>query len=480
MQLYRDNLVRLLKMDLADTLASIDAVSLKGDDKLIMYGTDALGQRVVAKSVVYSYDPSATSAYSNREEYEAAVYERVVGPMRDAGECDNLVALVAWVAAQPVQEWLEGLQRVPGGAAERLRGFADQHAGDAVSTLVTATPDGFRDTLTSELAAQPGLLDDWRVPFQMAYTLTACELAGLTHNDNHLDNWLVSYDAPTVYYAVAADAVVPVGGVRVWLFDWDLAYAHALGDNPYLTPELCAAAGVCNDVSGLRDLAHMACALDHAAGRACGPGPGFMWRSVRDAVCGRQSRHPCHLPRTLLTAPPAATALGYVLQIPAVAAQVIPVADLRPDVAARLLGGQEVWVAHRGVDRRALQRGLEAAAAYGETVAVQPPADGPVYNGPSNGNAGGPMDTGPGDGGADGPMDDGPSNGNAGVPVDAWASADPDASVAVSPMNNGTGDGGAGFPNASVAVSPSAADDWMRFLNADVVGVPVNPPAEWA
>jgi hypothetical protein len=424
-------------MDLADTLASIDAVSLKGDDKLIMYGTDALGQRVVAKSVVYSYDPMVTSAYSNREEYEAAVYERVIGPMRDAGECDNLVALVAWVEAQPVQEWLESLGRVPGGDAERLRAFAAQHADDAVSTLVTATPDGFRDSLASELATQPGLLDDWRVPFQMAYTLTACELAGLTHNDNHLANWLVSYDAPTVYYAVAADAVVPVEGVRVWLFDWDLAYALALGDNPYLTPEMCAAAGVCNDVSGLRDLAHMACALDHAAGRACSSAPGFMWRSVRDAVCGRQSSHPCHLPRNLLTAPTASTALGYVLQIPAAAAQVIPVADLRPDVAARLLGGQEVWVAHRGVDRRALQRSLEAAASSGETVAVQTTAGGWGLS---------PDDNGAGDWGL--------SPDGAGVPADDWGRA-PD---------------GAGVP----------ADDWMRFLNDDVVGVPVNPPAEWA
>jgi len=153
----------------------------------------------------------------------------------------------------------------------------------------------------------------------------------------------------------------------VWLFDWDLAYAAPLGDNPYLDERFCASSGACNGVDGLHDLALMACVLDHAASPApcvTKPPQPAMWQALADAVCTSATpAHPCHVPRGRLVRPPGVdSALQYVLELPDVAAQVVSTWDMAPEQAAALLGGRAQWVAHRGIDRERLVFNLRAAA----------------------------------------------------------------------------------------------------------------------
>lgn len=380
-------------MELAALLESVYRVERK-EDKLIVYGERQVGEttgRVVAKVVPL---PRATesrvssSRFKTREAYEAAVYMRVINPMVRARECANLVTGVGWVPRQPAADVVAAVedvvadqaQELPDDSLGALAGFAadslargspslasPSSASRPVSVLVTRVPANLVGDLD---AVFPAYRDDWRVPFQMGYTLTACDEAGLSHNDNHLGNWLVSTAAPEVWYAVAEDALVPVSGVRVWLFDWDLAYAAPLGDNPYLDKRFCASSGACNGVDGLHDLALMACVLDHAASPApcvTKPPQPAMWQALADAVCTSATpAHPCHVPRGRLVRPPGVdSALQYVLELPDVAAQVVSTWDMAPEQAAALLGGRAQWVAHRGIDRERLVTNLRAAAGRG-------------------------------------------------------------------------------------------------------------------
>jgi hypothetical protein len=371
-------------MELAALLESVYRVERK-EDKLIVYGERQVGEttgRVVAKVVPLpraTESRVASSRFKTREAYEAAVYMRVINPMVRARECANLVTGVGWMPRQPAADVVAAVedvisdqaQELPDDSLEALAGFASDSASRPlalasrpVSVLVTRVPANLVGDLD---AVFPAYRDDWRVPFQMGYTLTACDEAGLSHNDNHLGNWLVSTAAPEVWYAVAEDALVPVSGVRVWLFDWDLAYAAPLGDNPYLDERFCASSGACNGVDGLHDLALMACVLDHAASPApcvTKPPQPAMWQALADAVCTSATpSHPCHVPRGRLVRPPGVdSALQYVLELPDVAAQVVSTWDMAPEQAAALLGGRAPWVAHRGIDRERLVFNLRAAS----------------------------------------------------------------------------------------------------------------------
>lgn len=377
-------------MELAALLESVYRVERK-EDKLIVYGERQVGEttgRVVAKVVPLpkkSETRVASSRFKTREAYEAAVYMRVINPMVRARECANLVTGVGWMPRQSAADVVAAVedvisdqaQELPDDSVEALAGFAadslargslslasPSSASRPVSVLVTRVPANLVGDLD---AVFPAYRDDWRVPFQMGYTLTACDEAGLSHNDNHLGNWLVSTAAPEVWYAVAEDALVPVSGVRVWLFDWDLAYAAPLGDNPYLDERFCASSGACNGVDGLHDLALMACVLDHAASPApcvTKPPQPAMWQALADAVCTSATpSHPCHVPRGRLVRPPGVdSALQYVLELPDVAAQVVSTWDMAPEQAAALLDGRAPWVAHRGIDRERLVFNLRAAS----------------------------------------------------------------------------------------------------------------------
>lgn len=370
---------------LSDAVSSVDRVERKDDDKLMIFGADAVGDGVVAKTAVddaggENQDGGARiiDGYAvSRLAYEAAIYTQVVNPMMADDQCANLVTSAAWVPSQPIaQYYFDVLDLVRDGFAAgggednfaQLRDFKDAveaQAGGAaatVSTLVTLVPPNFGGSVWDQFDT---LRDDWRLPFQMAYTLAACELNGLSHNDNHLSNWLVSLGMPAVYYAVSASQFVPVAGLRVWLYDWDLGYAEALGPNPDLGSGSCRELGMCNAVSGLHDLAQMACSLDwFGPGDACSGDSEYMWERLRRAVCARAPDYQeragiCHIDLASLEWPAGINnAIEYVLQLPEVAAQVVDVATMDRGTAAALLRGQSGWVAHAGIDRDALMQSL--------------------------------------------------------------------------------------------------------------------------
>lgn len=368
---------------LSDAVSSVDRVERKDDDKLMIFGADAVGDGVVAKTAVDDAGGETQDAVS-RLAYEAAIYTQVVNPMMADDQCANLVTSAAWVPSQPIaQYYFDVLDLVRDGFAAgggednfaQLRDFKDAveaQAGDAatvegdgatVSTLVTLVPPNFGGSVWDQF---DNLRDDWRLPFQMAYTLAACELNGLSHNDNHLSNWLVSLGMPAVYYAVSASRFVPVAGLRVWLYDWDLGYAEALGPNPDLGSGSCRQLGMCNAVSGLHDLAQMACSLDwFGPGDACSGDSEYMWERLRRAVCARAPDYQeragiCHIDLASLEWPSGiSNAIEYVLQLPEVAAQVVDVATMDRGTAAALLRGQSRWVAHAGIDRDALMQSLQ-------------------------------------------------------------------------------------------------------------------------
>lgn len=352
----------------AGTITDVRSVSLKGEDKAMLFAATRTGP-VVAKCV--RVEPSA-EALPDAVSYEAAVYERVVNPMVAAAESANLVTSVAWARDQPVNAWyVEAAPLMDEEDARQLRQFrldAIMEYGDdaAVSTLVTVQPPQLLGSLWDVFE---DMGDDWSMAFQMAYTLTACHAAGLSHNDNHLSNWLVSAAAPDVVYAVSDDAVVRVSGARLWLYDWDMAYADALGPNPALVDAMCVEYGMCSSVSALHDLVQMACSLQTARGVPCAaaappPTSVGMWDELRATVCARPpSKTPCHIPVDGLAMPGVASALDYVLRVPAIAARVQAVADLPRREAERLLVGGDQVIAHAGVDRRALVANLRARAA---------------------------------------------------------------------------------------------------------------------
>jgi len=383
---------------IGDAVASVDRVERKGDDKLLIFGKDAMGDGVVGKTTV---DDAGDSLIA----YEAAVYNQVINPMMAEEQCANLVTSVAWLPTQPiVQYYFDVFDAIRASTsndkeadvaelrdyknavqAEAGDGGAVKGDGEAVSTLVTLVPPKFVGSVWDMFDT---LRDDWRVPFQMAYTLSACELNGLSHNDNHLSNWLVSLGMPVVHYAVSASQFVAVGGLRLWLYDWDLGYAEALGPNPGLGGERCRQLGMCNAVSGLHDLAQMACSLDwFAPGFECSQGSSeYMWERLRRVVCARSADYEeeagiCHIDVESLSWPAGASnAIEYVLQLPDVAAQVIDVATMDRGTAGQLLNGELPWVAHAGIDRDALMASLRNRVAQSrkrprgasESVALEP------------------------------------------------------------------------------------------------------------
>ena len=387
---------------IGDAIASVTRLERKGDDKLMIFGDDALGDAVVGKTTI---DDAAEGA--SEVAYEAAIYTQIINPMMAEEQCANLVTSVAWVPSQPItQYYFDVLELLRGGLADggdnstlndqyitELRDYKDavedQNGDGFVSTLVTLVPPNFGGSVWDLF---DNLRDDWRLPFQMAYTLAACELNGLSHNDNHLSNWLVSLGMPPVHYAVSASQFVPVAGLRIWLYDWDLGYAEALGPNPGLDRERCRQLGMCNAVSGLHDLAQMACSLDwFGPGDACsGDSSDFMWERLRRAVCARSADYDeesgiCHIDVESLEWPAGiSNAIEYVLQLPEVAAQVTDVATMDRDVARQLLNGDTPWVAHAGIDRDALmtslrnrvtqsrKRPLGNASGATESVALEP------------------------------------------------------------------------------------------------------------
>jgi hypothetical protein len=359
-------------------VASVQRASLKDDTKLMLFATTPRGRRVVAKCV--------DSFGADNLVYEAAVYADVVKGIMARGECANLVTRAGWLRQQRLYPWYDGLvatvaqQDEVGDVLDVLQEFRlnlvrEYEDAARVDVLVTVQPPNLVGSLHDHF---DDLGDDWRVAFQMAYTLTVCAAAGLSHNDGHLGNWLVSTGMPAVYYAVSATRVVPVAGVRVWLYDWDNAYAEALGDNPQLDQERCDTYGMCNSVSELHDLAMMACNLQRTRDETCrSPTPPTslgMWDVLAQDVCASRSKYPCHVPQAGLAAPRGVTtALDYALANPFIARQGVDVQALAPALAAQLVDGAAQLVAHARIDRGALMAGLQARAGR-ESVPVAMPA----------------------------------------------------------------------------------------------------------
>lgn len=379
----------------------IDRVDRKNDEKLIIYGEDSTGDGIVGKTELSEESDDQDNdlyQYKNTIAYEAAVYTQVINPMMADRECANLVTSAAWMEDVPYKEWADQVERINTSAAATptLEDFLldvdsiddTQGTPPLLSTLVTVVPPDFVGTVWDVFSE---LVNDWRVPFQMAYTLTACQMAGLSHNDNHLSNWLVSRRKGSdgeakddVYYAVSETAFVPVSDLRIWLFDWDLAYARQLGPNPGLGDNLCSEYGMCNDVNSLHDLALMACSLDIGVDEdtCSNPGrstPNGMWADLKTAVCNRglTDDTPCHISESLITMPQGAeTALQYVLQDEEIQANVVSIDSLDASVVQSLKDGRLMWVAHRGIDREALLANLQSFSRRGrkrpfESVAIE-------------------------------------------------------------------------------------------------------------
>jgi len=349
----------------------IDKVSAK-DEKLIIFGQDLSGQKIVGKVEIVEEE------YPTAVEYEAAIYAQVIDPIMTNRECANLVTSVAWVPDMPLPRWYNEIRRIgqPVHAQNGTRSFVnmvrDEFGTDVpMSTLVTAVPPNLRGSLT-ETIAEFG--SNWRVLFQIGYTLTACEAAGLSHNDDHTSNWLLSTDMPKVYYAISEHEMIPIEGLRVWLFDWDLAYATQLDDNPILGDEGCDNMGMCNSVNGLRDLALVMCSMEVTdnLGACETPNEKFMWRELKSMVCNNtKSDYPCHL-STKNLASPGVNALEYVLKTDAIKSNIVPIDSMDPRLARSLLNGDEKWVAHRGIDRTMLVKNLQKKGAQKRAYEVGP------------------------------------------------------------------------------------------------------------
>jgi len=361
-------------MSLTGALASVSRIERKGmgtpsveEDKLLLFGVTPAGDAVVAKTM---YDDKNEDGPSPLE-YEALVYKNVVNPMMERRESANLVTSVAWIPDMDIDNYESQLLDISEGVDDYDLGEflqAEDSTHSTVSTLVTRVPTNFVASLSKVIERY---MEDWRVPFQMAYTLTACEYARLSHNDNHLMNWLVSEPAPAVYYALNATQLVSVSGMRLWLYDWDMAYAADVGVNPVLDGSLCTEHGMCNSVSGLHDLAQMACSLLIARSpdtdEVCDleSTRSNIWPQLQATVCiakQKGSMHPCHLPLEDIRMPPgASTALDFVVQQGGI--PVTDVRDLTPDVAKSLQDGTTLLVAHARIDKAALQRNLSRVAA---------------------------------------------------------------------------------------------------------------------
>ena len=372
---------------------AVEKVSVKDKEKLIIFGATQEGDRVVGK-VEYTPDGNSSGIA-----YEAAVYTQVIAPMVADRESANLVTAVAWIPDVPLQAWaaqVNGIDDIDDEAITEIIEFTEVMGADfgedaSMSTLVTREPPNLQGTLF-DVFNHVG--SDWRVLFQMAYTLAACEEAGLSHNDNHLANWLVSDAMPVVYYAVTETDVVAVDELRVWLFDWDLGYATQLGPNPLLerNESLCTEGGVCNSVNGLHDLALMACALDitnDTTGCGTDDNPVYMWKEIKSAMCANAESAenkdtPCHMPADILSYPVGVnSALDYVLQMDAVSAHIKPVSSLDDATINALISGETRWVAHRGINREAFVNNLlRSSVATEDESELEPPTSVPVKGTP--------------------------------------------------------------------------------------------------
>jgi len=93
--------------------------------------------------------------------------------------------------------------------------------------------------------------------FQLIYTLAFMHSIGLQHNDLHSGNILVDMNPPetSITYMTPGHAFeVPMHGLKVLLFDWDLAYHRDLGGNAYLDDDFCPRLGICNELNARVDV----------------------------------------------------------------------------------------------------------------------------------------------------------------------------------------------------------------------------------
>lgn len=237
------------------------------EDRLVVYYGDIAGQQAVVKMMVYkSFPPLPPPPDVKAFFMEQRIYMDVINDMILKSECGNLVPAVSTRACDR------------GDVAVNLP-FIPSRV-ERVDALITLVPPSYHGQNVNDLlknnpswTSNASLLRP--IVFQMLYTLAACHERGLTHNDNHLGNWLVGKAAnplsqlryvvsPTHMYSTA-------GSTCVYLLDWDRGYKSDMGNNALLDQAMCQRVGACNQHRPYRDIFQTLCQLSQALKSLCKP-----------------------------------------------------------------------------------------------------------------------------------------------------------------------------------------------------------------
>lgn len=234
-----------------------DRISKTDKNGLVVYNANFRGIPIVVKMMVYTDMTPIMQAFF----MECRVYMEVINSIVLDGQCGNLVPAVAKrLCFQPCYK--------------RVNLPVDTR----VAALVTVVPPGyFGDSVATFLRKDPAFRVDVqymkRLLFQMLYTLEACHERGLTHNDNHLGNWLVgsaSNPVATLRYIVSPTEMYSMpGDFCVYLFDWDRSFTDEVGNNGFLSDAMCRSYGECNEHRPARDVFLTLCQLSDALGTLC-------------------------------------------------------------------------------------------------------------------------------------------------------------------------------------------------------------------
>jgi hypothetical protein len=224
---------------------------------LVIYNANFRGIPIVVKMMMYMEDTPMVQAFF----MERRMYMEVINNILLDGQCGNLVPAVS--------------TRLCFSNCYKRFGLPFD---TRVAALITVVPPGFLgDSVTTLLRKSPDLQQDTqymkRLLFQMLYTLQACHENGVTHNDNHLGNWLVGTAADSTaqlrYIVSPTHMYVMPGDFCVYLFDWDRSFTDDLGNNGLLSDAQCRKLGECNKHRPQRDVFLTLCQLSDALGTLC-------------------------------------------------------------------------------------------------------------------------------------------------------------------------------------------------------------------
>lgn len=363
-------------MDLSRVFQKIDAIDIKGNDKILLFGTGLDNRRVVGK---------AMWGTSSRElpglMYEASVYKKLVNPMVNKyNENINLVTMYAWLPKMPAMEFYSQLHKVAKPKeVYKIFKVLKRLQTSYVWILVTNVPENLVGSALEVLEHYPQFAT--QALFQMMYTIKSCSNRGLIHNDLHMGNWLVSMPGKRVVYALTLEtAYMDPGNVMLHLYDWDRGYHELLGNNPLLNG-LCEPFGQCNSDKPGRDMGQTVCewattvmdvdTLCSKEGVQYGPDVYPFW--ARGPMCKNHrsgsDRHLCITNHDQIPCTYVGDLFPTLLQMSGVKENLVSFND--PIIARQILNGNVDLVTLGGMDIIAIENTLKNAAKG--TIAVQMP-----------------------------------------------------------------------------------------------------------